>query len=739
MPSSSAAAAKWSHRGSATPCTCGGGTACRRCRRSGCSAALDVPAGPDHPRLRLPLVARRRRPVRRTAAAGVGASRRRQPARTGCAGCTAGSDSVRWFGAIATLAGRVVEAGAVVPTLTIPGCRRSPSSPRPAGRRSSGPPSTTLPRLAGRGDAADLPARLRSTTSPVRRRPRVEHDLRALRRQHGTRGRLQRAAWEPGVPAGPLGGDGGRPQSCSAPSPVRTPACRRPAPCRSTLLGRVAEHLRRFASGPAANRSSSAASASSCPTTSGPVGRRPRARRRGRPWAVVQRRRRVGRQPARRRGRRRTAAPGRCSKSMVGELAATVAANVDVLGAARRGRRASRAVELDVDAAEEFLDQAPGRARAARHRADRTGAPRARRRRRARSGRRRPRRATASAGLNRETIVQWTFTAADDDGPAAISAAELARAEQTGASLLHVGQRWVRIDPAALRKVRARHDAYLRRIEELDGRRRDGDVDPLALAAPRRRGGRGGRRPRHRRRLDPAPSTASASRRRGRGCCSADCPTPTLAEEVEPPSFAGELRPYQRRGLSWLRFLDRLGLGGCLADDMGLGKTATTLAHLVDRPGPAPRRLSAVRRAQLGDRGPPLHADDLASRCTTAPSATRANDDDRRPSRPPLSPPATSSSPPTACSPATSTSSPPSTGRRSCSTKRSSSRTRPPGRLAPCASCARGQRIALTGTPVENRLSELWAILDWVNPGMLGSRETLPPPLLQADRARRRR
>ncbi len=34
-----------------------------------------------------------------------------------------------------------------------------------------------------------------------------------------------------------------------------------------------------------------------------------------------------------------------------------------------------------------------------------------------------------------------------------------------------------------------------------------------------------------------------------------------------------------------------------------------------------------------------------------------------------------------------------------------------------------GQRIALTGTPVENRLSELWAILDWVNPGMLGSRE----------------
>ena len=54
----------------------------------------------------------------------------------------------------------------------------------------------------------------------------------------------------------------------------------------------------------------------------------------------------------------------------------------------------------------------------------------------------------------------------------------------------------------------------------------------------------------------------------------------------EPATFTGVLRPYQRRGLAWLRFLDRLGLGGCLADDMGLGKTATTLAHLLDRPGP---------------------------------------------------------------------------------------------------------------------------------------------------------
>ncbi|MCL4449294.1 MAG: DEAD/DEAH box helicase [Actinobacteria bacterium] len=48
-----------------------------------------------------------------------------------------------------------------------------------------------------------------------------------------------------------------------------------------------------------------------------------------------------------------------------------------------------------------------------------------------------------------------------------------------------------------------------------------------------------------------------------------------------PGGFAGSLRPYQERGLGWLWYLDRLGLGACLADDMGLGKTAQLLALLL--------------------------------------------------------------------------------------------------------------------------------------------------------------
>ena len=51
----------------------------------------------------------------------------------------------------------------------------------------------------------------------------------------------------------------------------------------------------------------------------------------------------------------------------------------------------------------------------------------------------------------------------------------------------------------------------------------------------------------------------------------------------EPESFQGELRPYQREGLGWLKQLSDLGLGGCLADDMGLGKTVQILAYLLHR------------------------------------------------------------------------------------------------------------------------------------------------------------
>ncbi len=50
---------------------------------------------------------------------------------------------------------------------------------------------------------------------------------------------------------------------------------------------------------------------------------------------------------------------------------------------------------------------------------------------------------------------------------------------------------------------------------------------------------------------------------------------------AEPTGFVGELRPYQRRGVGWLAYLRRLGLGACLADDMGLGKSVQAIALLL--------------------------------------------------------------------------------------------------------------------------------------------------------------
>ena len=56
-----------------------------------------------------------------------------------------------------------------------------------------------------------------------------------------------------------------------------------------------------------------------------------------------------------------------------------------------------------------------------------------------------------------------------------------------------------------------------------------------------------------------------------------------VAASDPPPEFRGTLRPYQRDGLGWLHFLRDFGFGGCLADDMGLGKTVQVLALLESR------------------------------------------------------------------------------------------------------------------------------------------------------------
>jgi SNF2 family DNA or RNA helicase len=194
-----------------------------------------------------------------------------------------------------------------------------------------------------------------------------------------------------------------------------------------------------------------------------------------------------------------------------------------------------------------------------------------------------------------------------------------------------------------------------------------------------------------------------------------------------PPGFVGSLRPYQVKGLSWLAFLDRLGLGSCLADDMGLGKTIQLLAMMLhERPmtdadgtvhaKPLPTLL-IVPMSVVGNWQREAHrfapslqlyvhhgldrkrGDELvasAQACdlviTTYSLAHRDREDLERVNW----------------------------GRVALDEAQN---IKNPGTKQAQAVRAidAPRRIALTGTPIENRLSELWSIMDFLNPGLLGS------------------
>jgi SNF2 family DNA or RNA helicase len=75
-----------------------------------------------------------------------------------------------------------------------------------------------------------------------------------------------------------------------------------------------------------------------------------------------------------------------------------------------------------------------------------------------------------------------------------------------------------------------------------------------------------------------------------------------------PPQLNGTLREYQRRGVSWLQYMENLGLNGCLADDMGLGKTIQVIARLVNEQADvneAPKASKTTRSKKIAETTPP--------------------------------------------------------------------------------------------------------------------------------------
>lgn len=159
-----------------------------------------------------------------------------------------------------------------------------------------------------------------------------------------------------------------------------------------------------------------------------------------------------------------------------------------------------------------------------------------------------------------------------------------------------------------------------------------------------------------------------------------------LAPLDPPPAFQGTLRPYQRRGLAWLAFLQSLGLGGVLADDMGLGKTVQLLALLAgDRPDSGPTLL-VCPMSLVGNwqREAARFTPDCASTCTTARTGRGARSSRRR-----CTPP-TWCSPPTRWPPGTPSRWLRSAGTGWWSTRPRRSRTRPPGRPRRSGRCPPG-------------------------------------------------
>ncbi|HUZ85304.1 MAG TPA: SNF2-related protein, partial [Gaiellales bacterium] len=191
---------------------------------------------------------------------------------------------------------------------------------------------------------------------------------------------------------------------------------------------------------------------------------------------------------------------------------------------------------------------------------------------------------------------------------------------------------------------------------------------------------------------------------------------PGLRAPVDPPAgFSGELRPYQRVGLGWLVRMRRLGLGALLADDMGLGKTVQLIAYLLDRSGASGPALIICPTSVLGNWERELHrfAPELRTLVHHGPERARRLEELRA-----------------ADVVLTSYALLPRDRELLCEEPwrvlvldEAQVVKNPLTRAAQAArAVAAGHRIALTGTPIENRLDELWSIMHVLNPGLLGTR-----------------
>ena len=293
-----------------------------------------------------------------------------------------------------------------------------------------------------------------------------------------------------------------------------------------------------------------------------------------------------------------------------------------------------------------------------------------------------PEAGSGGAGLDLSSLGEMRWHATVDGGD--LTEEELLQLAEAKRPVVRLRGQWVRADPDRLRRLSERTPISA------------GDVLSAALSGT----------------VDVGGATVEAE---------VDGPLRQLAERLRridtihahpaPPDLQATLRPYQERGLAWLHEMAALGLGGVLADDMGLGKTIQVLALHLLRRGSGPtlivcpasllgnwQREAArfcpdipVRRYHGADRSLEGLADDELVVATYGIVRRDAEvlaeqpwdllvADEAQAVKNPLS--------------------------------RTARQIRTIGAQA---------RFALTGTPVENRLADLWALLDFTTPGLLGT------------------
>ncbi len=185
----------------------------------------------------------------------------------------------------------------------------------------------------------------------------------------------------------------------------------------------------------------------------------------------------------------------------------------------------------------------------------------------------------------------------------------------------------------------------------------------------------------------------------------------------QPDGFVGELRAYQAEALAWLGFLDAVELGGCLALDMGLGKTPTVLAQIARAPAEAPA-LVVAPPAVVGNWAAEAARFTPGLKVVVHHGASRATgeDLDRTVAGADL----------VITTYGTAVRDVEALAERTWdrlvldeaqAIKNPTSETAQQLRRISARS-----RLALTGTPIENGLGDLWSILDFTNPGLVGSR-----------------